>query len=176
MEAKEEEVVHKPVTSRLALLKQPVEMKGQGTGYFGVVQRLIETGDAEYQPPSFPFELFPACLEEWKQTPPAFGNDMKRLYSIDPDVVFLNHGSYGAAPRIVAKVQRSWQKHAVRFKTSLLAFVHCYLLPHSTRGHHSGETTMSVFQYRAVPSASLCRSSARAIHWYDQVQSFGVKI
>src|SRR3954451_21209376 len=34
---------------------------------------------------------------------------MKELFLLDPDVTFLNHGSFGACPRPVFEVYQRWQ-------------------------------------------------------------------
>jgi isopenicillin-N epimerase len=39
---------------------------------------------------------------------------LKQLFSLDPDVVFLNHGSYGATPREVFDVYQMWQRRLER--------------------------------------------------------------
>ncbi len=36
--------------------------------------------------------------------------DMKSLFLLDPDVIFLNHGSFGATPRPVFDVYQQWQR------------------------------------------------------------------
>jgi len=39
---------------------------------------------------------------------------IKRLFQLDPDVVFLNHGSFGACPRIVTRAYQDWQRRFER--------------------------------------------------------------
>lgn len=39
---------------------------------------------------------------------------MKTQFLLDPDVVFLNHGSFGATPRPVFKAYQQWQLHMER--------------------------------------------------------------
>jgi isopenicillin-N epimerase len=40
--------------------------------------------------------------------------DLKSLFLLEPDVVFLNHGSYGAIPRPVFEVYQAWQRRLER--------------------------------------------------------------
>ncbi|HEY3873888.1 MAG TPA: aminotransferase class V-fold PLP-dependent enzyme [Candidatus Kapabacteria bacterium] len=50
-----------------------------------------------------------------------FGKAIRREWLLDEDIVFLNHGSFGACPRPVLAVQREWQERMeaepVRFMT-----------------------------------------------------------
>lgn len=50
-----------------------------------------------------------------------FGNAIRSEWMLDEDVIFLNHGSFGACPRSVLQVQREWQERMeaepVRFMT-----------------------------------------------------------
>src|SRR5690242_20994697 len=39
---------------------------------------------------------------------------MKELFLLDPDVTFLNHGSFGACPRPVFEVYQRWQRELER--------------------------------------------------------------
>ncbi len=41
-------------------------------------------------------------------------NTLKELFLLDPAVAFLNHGSFGAAPRAVMEVYQTWQLHLER--------------------------------------------------------------
>jgi isopenicillin-N epimerase len=40
--------------------------------------------------------------------------NLKRLFMLDPNVVFLNHGSFGACPRSVFKTYQNWQQRLER--------------------------------------------------------------
>ncbi len=50
-----------------------------------------------------------------------FGKEIRNEWLLDEDVIFLNHGSFGACPRSVLAVQREWQEQMeaepVRFMT-----------------------------------------------------------
>ncbi len=37
-------------------------------------------------------------------------NDFKSLFLLDPDITFLNHGSFGACPRPVFEIYQRWQR------------------------------------------------------------------
>ena len=41
-------------------------------------------------------------------------NDLRSLFLLDPDVVFLNHGSFGATPRPVFAAYQAWQRRLER--------------------------------------------------------------
>ena len=46
-------------------------------------------------------------------------NSLKDLFLLDSDLIFLNHGSFGASPRVVFDVYQRWQleleKQPVKF-------------------------------------------------------------
>ncbi len=39
-----------------------------------------------------------------------YGAELKELWSLEPEMIFLNHGSYGAAPIQVLDAQKNWQR------------------------------------------------------------------
>lgn len=41
-------------------------------------------------------------------------NDLKAQFLLDPEVIFLNHGSFGATPRPVFEVYQAWQRRLER--------------------------------------------------------------
>jgi isopenicillin-N epimerase len=44
-------------------------------------------------------------------TPPeALGEDLRSLWALDPEVCFLNHGSFGATPRAILDAQAGWRR------------------------------------------------------------------
>ncbi len=54
----------------------------------------------------------------------AFGHSLRPYWSLDPGIHFLNHGSYGAAPRVVQAAQQRWrdqmEAEPVRFMADIL--------------------------------------------------------
>jgi isopenicillin-N epimerase len=46
---------------------------------------------------------------------------LKELFLIDPEVIYLNHGSFGACPRPVFQVYQAWQKELERQPVEFLA-------------------------------------------------------
>lgn len=48
-------------------------------------------------------------------------NHLRSLFQLDPDVVFLNHGSFGATPRPVFDVYQEWQRRLERQPVHFLA-------------------------------------------------------
>lgn len=46
---------------------------------------------------------------------------LRRLFLLDPDVVFLNHGSFGATPRLVFQVYQTWQRRLEHQPVKFLA-------------------------------------------------------
>ena len=41
-------------------------------------------------------------------------NPFKELFLLDPDIIYLNHGSYGATPRTVFDTCQAWQRQLER--------------------------------------------------------------
>ncbi|KAF9524391.1 pyridoxal phosphate-dependent transferase [Crepidotus variabilis] len=57
---------------------------------------------------------FKDMTTDWKkvysQPPPSFGHDMKQFYTMDPEYINLNNGSYGATPKPVLDAVREMGK------------------------------------------------------------------
>jgi isopenicillin-N epimerase len=53
---------------------------------------------------------------------------MRDLFLLDPDLVFLNHGSFGACPREVLEVQQRWQRQMERNPVTFLGRQSAHLL------------------------------------------------
>ena len=51
---------------------------------------------------------------------------MKEHYLLDPDIIFLNHGSFGATPRSVMDAYQAWQ---IRLERQPVQFITRELLP-----------------------------------------------
>ena len=56
---------------------------------------------------------------------------MRDLFLLDPDLVFLNHGSFGACPREVLDAQRHWQLEMERNPVEFLGRRSAELLFHA---------------------------------------------
>ena len=41
-------------------------------------------------------------------------NPFKELFLLDPEIIYLNHGSYGATPRAVFDTCQAWQRQLER--------------------------------------------------------------
>ena len=53
----------------------------------------------------------PPCSHEAARTP---HHDLRSIFLLDPNVVFLNHGSFGACPRPVFEAYQAWQAELER--------------------------------------------------------------
>ncbi len=51
----------------------------------------------------------PPKMPDSEHTLPAFGHAIRGEWMLDEDIVYLNHGSYGAAPRRVLAAQQRWR-------------------------------------------------------------------
>src|SRR5437764_8373656 len=48
------------------------------------------------------------------QTSGTPGSALRGMFMLDPEVCFLNHGSFGATPRVVFEVYQEWQRELER--------------------------------------------------------------
>ncbi|MCH7493716.1 aminotransferase class V-fold PLP-dependent enzyme, partial [bacterium] len=53
--------------------------------------------------------------------PPRLGRAARGEWTLDPEAVFLNHGSFGAAPRFVQEAQSAWRERMERQPVQFLA-------------------------------------------------------
>ncbi|MFL5287400.1 MAG: aminotransferase class V-fold PLP-dependent enzyme, partial [Rhodopila sp.] len=51
---------------------------------------------------------------------PPLGHPMRNAWDLDPDFLTVNHGSFGATPRVVRDVQRAWQDRMERQPTRFM--------------------------------------------------------
>ena len=59
---------------------------------------------------------------------------LKALFLLDPEIVFLNHGSFGACPRPVFETYQTWQRELERQPVAFLGRQATTLLAHA-RSH-----------------------------------------
>ncbi|CAK4954102.1 unnamed protein product [Aphanomyces euteiches] len=71
------------------------------------VQRLVELPDEEYKaPPPPPFD---DSLETFQRPSVPYGHPLKSmLFTLDPTITMLNHGSFGACPKPVQAVRQAY--------------------------------------------------------------------
>jgi len=58
-------------------------------------------------------------------------NQMKHLFLLDPDIIFLNHGSFGACPMPVFETYQNWQRQIEREPVEFLGRLSTQLLAES---------------------------------------------
>lgn len=78
---------------------------------------------------------------------------MRELFDLDPDLAFLNHGSFGAVPRPVTAALQAWQQHMERNPVRFLGRESAALLRHARAqlaGFVGAQTDHLVF----VPNAT----------------------
>src|SRR5579872_5965868 len=56
----------------------------------------------------------PAAAIDYDDAAEPRHRQLRSEYLLDPDVIFLNHGSFGACPRPVFEVYQSWQRELER--------------------------------------------------------------
>jgi isopenicillin-N epimerase len=78
---------------------------------------------------------------------------VRDLFLLDPDVIFLNHGSFGACPAEVLAVQQAWQREMERNPVEFLARRSAALLAEA-RGRLAGVVGASPEDLVFVPNAT----------------------
>jgi len=64
---------------------------------------------------------------------------LKQEFLLDPDVIFLNHGSFGACPRPVFETYQRWQAELERQPVEFLG--RCLNDPRPRRARRRGDTS-----------------------------------
>jgi isopenicillin-N epimerase len=57
---------------------------------------------------------------EARDLSPPLGHPMRNAWDLDPDFLTVNHGSFGATPRVVREAQRAWQERMERQPTRFM--------------------------------------------------------
>ncbi len=81
-------------------------------------------------------------------------NNLKNLFLLDPDVAFLNHGSFGACPIPVFEVYQNWQRELERQPVEFLGRRHDDLLE-AARGKVGAYLNASPDDLIFVPNATI---------------------
>ena len=58
-------------------------------------------------------------------------NSLKKHFQLDPSVIFLNHGAFGATPKPVLKTYQKWQRELERQPVEFLGLRHNALMAES---------------------------------------------
>jgi isopenicillin-N epimerase len=75
--------------------------------YYSFKEKYSEMICSNYEPPSLPF---PILHKEDVQNIPPFGKEFKKKhFLLNPEVIFIQHGSYGATFRLAMNIQRNFQ-------------------------------------------------------------------